>query len=458
VLETIHLTCPEGKMFGWAKFVTARLAASGFSARWVGGAVRDLLLNKLPGDVDIVTTALPQDVLRVFPGAELVGASFGVVLVKLEGMHFEVATCREERNYMDGRHPEIVNFTGDFAVDVLRRDLTVNALLYDPQAETVFDYTGGLADLREKKIRMVGDPQRRLSEDYLRMFRAVRFASRLGFEIEPVTMEAIRLMSPFSARVAAERVRDELENMFCGPDPRRALELLKAAGLLKVWLPEVEALSGVEQSKQYHPEGDVWEHTLLMFQNLHEPASAELAWSILLHDIGKVQTFQLDADNVPHFYCHESVGADMIGAIAERLRFSGKLAEAVEHAVRNHMRMASVREMRPAKLRRLLAEKNIDMELELHRLDCCSSNQLMGTWEFLVSKLAELRCGSGSSLPPALISGDDLIRWGYRPGRVFSQILNTVMDAQLEKKITARSEAEKLVKTLFPLPEKQVDE
>jgi poly(A) polymerase len=236
-------------------------------------------------------------------------------------------------------------------------------------------------------------------------------------------------MSGMTAALAAERVRQELENMLSGPDPVRALELLKSSGLLKVWLPEVDALAGVEQYAKYHPEGDVWQHTLLMFRNAQKPLDVLLAWCILLHDIGKKTTFSCGEDNIPHFYCHEQIGGDMVRLIAERLRFSSAMGEAVEHAVRNHMRFAHVRCMRTAKLRRLLAEENFAVELELHRLDCMSSNGLMESWEFLQK---EVQSSQATVLPEPLVRGKDLIRAGFLPGPDFKVMLDAAMDAQLE--------------------------
>ena len=445
--EIVKVKCPENELFRNGNQVVERFRENGFRAYFVGGAVRDLLLNRLPGDIDLVTEALPQDVLRIFPDSELVGVSFGVTLVKYAGMTFEVATCREERLYMDGRRPEEVRFTRDFELDLRRRDFTVNAMLYDPLRGEVLDFNGGLADLQQKIIRVVGVPEERFREDYLRMFRAVRFAAKLGFDLDGSAAEAIRQMNHLCADLAPERVRQELELMLCGEAPAEALRLLKFLGLLAVWLPEVDSLAGVEQHKLYHPEGDVWQHTLLMFEKLNRTADAALAWSVLLHDIGKVPTFSRDSEMIPHFYCHEAVGADMAREVAGRLRFSGELTESVCHAVRNHMRFASVREMRPAKLRRLLAGKYFDMELELHRLDCLCSNNLMDTFNFLQQQ-RELLAAS-VELPVPLVSGSDLIALGFKPGPKFKPMLETIMDAQLENKFADKASAVEFVKNTF---------
>ena len=446
--ERLYIKPPQGELFEAAVRVVQEICRAGFKAYWVGGAVRDMVLHRLPDDVDMVTTARPEQLLAVFQDAEMVGACFGVVLVKYSGFVFEVATCREERSYQDGRHPEDIRFTDDVELDLKRRDFTVNSMLYDPSESVVIDYNGGLQDIKARLLRVVGVPQERFGEDYLRMFRAVRFAAKLEFDIEETAWQAIREMAALTGKLAAERVRDEIEMMLCSLHPRRALELLKESGLLKVWLPEADVLAGVEQHPKYHPEGDVWEHTLLMFDKLKAVPEPLLAWSMLLHDIGKKPTFARGEDGIPHFYGHEAVGADMIPPIAERMRFSRGMAEGIEHAVRYHMRFASVMEMRPAKLKRLMAEKNFETELELHRVDCLASNGLVQGYEFLSRKL---NSDKPRILPEPLINGLDLIRMGYQPGAQFKVILEKVMDCQLEEQFCNKAEAEMWIRSQFPL-------
>lgn len=446
--ERLYIKPPQGELFEAAAEVVQIIGQAGFKAYWVGGAVRDMVLDRVPDDVDMVTTARPEQLQKIFPDAEMVGACFGVVLVKYSGFVFEIATCREERSYQDGRHPEDIRFTEDVELDLKRRDFTVNSMLYDPAEGVVIDYNGGLTDIKARLLRVVGVPQERFGEDYLRMFRAVRFAAKLDFVIEKSAWLAIKDMAPLTGKLAAERVRDEVEMMLCSSRARRALELLKESGMLKVWLPEVDVLAGVEQHPKYHPEGDVWEHTLLMFDKLGMVPEPLLAWSMLLHDIGKKPTFSRGEDGIPHFYGHEAVGADMIPAIAERMRFSRDMAVGVEHAVRYHMRFASVMEMRPAKLKRLMAEKNFVTELELHRVDCQASNGLVQGYEFLCSKL---RSDKPRTLPEPLINGLDLIRMGYQPGAQFKVILEKVMDCQLEDQFRSKAEAEMWIKSQFPL-------
>ena len=451
--EILKIKRPSGAMFDAAVMAADKLRRAGFMTYWVGGAPRDIALNRVPADVDMVTCARPEEIKEVFPEAEMVGACFGVVLVKCDDFTFEVATCREERSYQDGRHPESIRFTKDFVLDIQRRDFTVNAMLYDPFDELLIDHAGGLQDLRQRVIRVVGKPEERFAEDHLRLFRAIRFAARLKFDIEENAWQTICSMKFLSRSLAAERVRQELELMLTSANPAEALELLKNCGLLQVWLPEVDALAGVEQYAKYHPEGDVWQHTLLMFRNLNEPASVKLAWSILLHDIGKKAAYSCGSDNIPHFYCHESIGADMVAGIACRLRFSAELTECVTHAVRNHMRFANVVSMRQAKLKRLLAEKDFLMELELHRLDCLSSNGLMETYNFLQEKLSS---SQSVQLPELLLNGNDLIAMGYKPGRAFKIMLDALMDAQLENCVIDRSQAVDMIKNSFPLPDTDV--
>lgn len=446
--EKIRINCPENELFSAARRVVEKVRNAGFEMFFVGGAVRDLVLGNIPADIDMVTTALPQEICSIFPESEMVGACFGVVLVKFSGFVFEVATCREERLYSDGRRPDEVKFTKDVRLDLARRDFTVNAMLYDPVTGEVVDYVGGLQDIKKRLLRVVGVPQERFSEDYLRMLRAIRFAAKLQFEIDPPAWQAICSMKSLCAQIAAERVRCELESMLTNLDVARALRLLKASGILGIWLPEVDVLAGVKQHPKYHPEGDVWAHTLLMFERAGRLSDVSLAWSILLHDIGKKPAFSLGCDNIPHFYGHEAMGADMVPAIAQRLRFSREMADVVEHAVRYHMRFASVMEMREAKLKRLMAEKYFVMELELHRLDCLCSNGLTAGYEFLRERMKN---SVQLALPELFLNGSDLIKLGYKPGRLFKEILDKLMDAQLDNRISCREEALKFVKENFTL-------
>jgi poly(A) polymerase len=424
--------------------IATKLREHGFQAWLVGGCVRDLVLGREPSDYDIATDARPDQLLEFFPRAQLVGAQFGVVLV--DGV--EVATFRSDHSYQDGRHPSEVTFERGPKQDVLRRDFTINALLLDPLAlsSPVVDYVGGLEDLGRHIIRAIGDPEQRFEEDHLRMLRAVRFAARFGFEIEPATMAAIQKLHQQIMRVSPERIRDELVRILTEGAARRGFELLDQSGLLVDILPEVAAMKGVQQPPQFHPEGDVWTHTLIMLDGLKSP-EPELALGVLLHDVGKPGTFRV-ADRI-RFDGHVELGERMARDILSRLRFSNAEIEQVVALVANHMRFKHVHEMRESTLKRMLRLNRFDEHLELHRLDCESSHGNLENYEFARSKFEqsppeELR-------PPRLLTGDDLIAAGYRPGPDFARMLEAVEDAQLEGRIQSKEEALELVKsTLGP--------
>ena len=429
---------PDTKEFQVAKLVAQKLAASGFRAMLVGGSVRDMLLGSVPHDFDLVTTATPDELAAVFPGDTLlVGASFGVSLVKLDGVSLEVATAREERNYLDGRHPECVRYTTDLRIDVARRDFTVNALLYDPVNKEVVDYVGGVADLEKGVIRCVGDPIRRFSEDYLRMLRAVRFAGRFGFELDQATRAALDELAPKCAQLSGERVREEMSKILCSPRAAESIRLMLDSGLLAAVLPEVAALAGVEQPPQFHPEGDVFKHTCLMLENMVLP-TVNLAWSVLLHDVGKPACFSYDETRRIRFFGHEAAGAEMAEKVLDRLRFSVADRERIVAAVRNHMRFASVREMKSSKILRLLADDNFALELELHRLDCLSCHGKMECFVFLVD---QLRAMPDAKLPPPLVLGRDLVAAGAPPSPRFGKVLHEIYERQLAGELATRDAA-----------------
>jgi len=441
-------TPEEARAF--AEDVVRRLAGAGFRAVLAGGCVRDLLLGMQPNDYDVATSATPEQVMALFPRNVPIGAAFGVVLVLGAGdepLQVEVATFRGETSYSDGRHPDRVCFT-DEVEDVKRRDFTVNGLLLDPlkdkDPERVLDYVGGRADLQRRLIRAIGDPARRFTEDHLRLLRAVRFASTLGFEIESATFSAIHDCAARILSVSAERVREELDLMLTGPRPRRAFELLKSSGLLKHILPEVDALEGVPQPAQFHPEGDVWTHTLAMLDLLKEPALT-LALGVLLHDIGKPATFER-ADRI-RFNEHEKVGAEMAERTMQRLKYSSEETELVVGLVRQHMAFKDAQRMRPATLKRFLRQPHFAAHLELHRLDCLASHGSLDCYDLCV---AELRKQSAETLsPPPLINGHDLIALGLTPGPRFKTILAEVEDRQLEGTLTDRETALEYVRKLL---------
>ena len=418
--------------------IVKRLREAGFFACFVGGSVRDMLLGRPPKDIDIATSATPEQAAELFPHHHEVGMAFGVLVVIEDGVPFEVATLREEREYMDGRHPEIITYTDDPKLDAARRDFTINAMFYDPVSHEIIDYFGGREDLDAGILRCVGDPVLRFGEDYLRMLRAVRFAVRFGLRIDPAVRAAIEQLKQNVGKLSCERIRQEMTLMLTGPRPAEAIRELSELGLLAFLLPEVEAMRGVEQPPQYHPEGDVFVHTMLMLEHMALP-SLELAWSVLLHDVGKPLTRTVGEDGVAHFYGHEHAGAEMAEVILKRLRFSTAQTETITQAVASHMRFISVPRMRRPKLLRLMADPNFAMELELHRLDCLSSNMLMENFVFLLDEIAA-KCGQ-VELPPPLLTGRDLIELGMKPGPAFGRILKKVEDLQLEGKISSREEA-----------------
>jgi poly(A) polymerase len=430
-----------------ARNVVARLRQSGWQAWLVGGCVRDVLLGREPQDYDVATDALPGAVLTLYPDARIVGSHFGVALIREDGAEVEVATFRSDHAYLDGRHPEFVEFETDPRQDVLRRDFTINGLLLDPFTDEVLDYTGGRADVDARLIRAIGDPAARFAEDHLRMLRAVRFAARLGFEIEPRTFAAIRSLRERIRNISAERVRDELVRILTEGGARRGFELLDSTGLLDVILPEVAAMRGVAQPPEFHPEGDVWTHTLMMLEGMREPTPT-LAMGVLLHDVGKPPTFEI-AERI-RFDGHAEVGAKMAAGILERLRFSKHDADQVESLIRNHLRFKDVRAMRESTLKRFLRMERFGEHLELHRLDCACSHGWLDNYEFVKRKLEE---APADVLKPApLIRGNDLIASGYIPGPAFSRMLREVEDAQLEGRLQSRDETLAFVLSRYSPP------
>ncbi len=431
-----------------AREVVAKLKSHGHQAYFVGGCVRDLLLGGQPKDYDIATDARPERITALFPDSGLVGAHFGVVLVRDLGAQVEVATFRSDHAYEDGRHPAGVDFETDPRQDVLRRDFTINALLLDPDREEVLDFVGGRNDLRDRIIRAIGDPEARFREDHLRMLRTIRFAARLNYQIEPATFEAIRRLRGLIQNVSAERVRDELVRILTEGGARRGFELLDETGLLSEILPEIAALKGVSQPPEYHPEGDVWTHTLLLLENLRNP-TLTLALGALLHDVGKPPTFRL-ADRI-RFDGHVETGIAMAEAILTRLRFSNDEIRQVVALVANHMRFKDAPQMKVSTLKRFLRLENFPEHLELHRLDCVSSHGHLENYQLMQRKMEELP--QEHLKPPPLVTGDDLIAAGYRPGPAFAPILAAVEDAQLESRIQSKEEALALVQAHFRIPD-----
>ncbi len=425
--------------------IVQALRHGGHAAYLVGGCVRDRLLGLVPKDYDVSTSASPPAILSFFPDARPVGAHFGVMLVsRPEGVHVEVATFRSEGAYFDGRHPDRVRFETDPALDAQRRDFTVNGLMQDPVSGRALDFVNGRDDIAAKLIRAIGDPCRRFSEDHLRMLRAVRFAARLGFTIESATLAAIQQLAPNICSISAERIRDEVVRILTESHARRGFELLDETGLLIHILPEIKALQGVQQPPEFHPEGDVWTHLLLMLDQLKDPGPT-LALGVLLHDVGKPPTFRI-ADRI-RFDGHAEVGAQMAEKRLFQLRFSNEDVQQVTALVANHMRFKDVKQMRASTLKRFLCLPNFDEHLELHRLDCLASNGYTDVYEYVRKMLQEF---SREQLqPPRLINGRDMIQIGYKPGPPLGRALHTIETAQLDGEIHNREEAIALASRLL---------
>lgn len=426
-----------------------RLQAAGHVAYFAGGCVRDELLGREPHDYDIATDATPPEVLQLFPRAQYVGAHFGVVVVHEGGEMFEIATFRTDGSYRDGRRPESVTFATP-QEDAQRRDFTVNGMFLDPADGRVIDYVGGRADLQARVLRAIGDPVQRFREDRLRLMRAVRFAASLEYDVAESTWAALCGEAESLREISIERVRDEFVRILMHRNRLRGFDLLDASGLLRIILPEMEALKGCSQPPEFHPEGDVWTHTRLMLSLLPEEVSLPLVLSVLLHDSGKPATRTLDpAEGRIRFNGHDRVGAAMAESILARLKFPNQIISAVVSAVANHMKFMHVQEMRPAKVRRWLAEPGFADELELHRVDCLGSNGLLDNWEFMRTKLAE--SAETRTLPAWLVSGRDLLAAGYASGPHMAVVLRDVHDAQLDGLVSTKDEALAWVRSRHPL-------
>jgi poly(A) polymerase len=453
---------------GFATSIVQTLRRRGFEAYLAGGCVRDLLLKREPSDYDVATSATPMQVMNTFPETYAVGAQFGVVLVPLPGAPsassvqaglgspeassgtsyaVEVATFRSDLGYSDGRHPDEVRFSKDPREDVARRDFTINGMMLDPLTGEVLDFVGGRRDLEAGIIRAIGDPERRFAEDKLRMLRAVRFAARFNFAIDAGTRTAIQRLAQEIHVVSRERVRDELTKILTEGYARRAFLLLDDNGLLKEVLPEISAMKGVEQPPEFHPEGDVFIHTLMLLDNLPDPCPATLAWGALLHDVGKPATFRRAPDRI-RFDGHVDVGVKIAEEICERLRFSNHDAAHVLALVDNHMRFGHVTRMKESTLKKFLRMPHFDEHLALHRADSLASHRNLTTYELVREKLTEIP--PEKMRPTGLITGDDLIAAGYQPGPRFREILEAVEDAQLEGRLLSSDAAMEFVRREFP--------
>jgi putative nucleotidyltransferase with HDIG domain len=416
--------------------VVRRLRQEGYQAFFAGGCVRDMLLKKMPQDYDITTDAKPEEIQRLFPETIPVGAQFGVILVLIDGQPLEVASFRYDGPYLDGRRPTHVRY-GSLEEDVRRRDFTINGMVYDPIDDRLIDMVEGQKDLGRRVIRAIGEPRARFEEDRLRMIRAVRFAASLGFEIEPATFAAIQQLAATIAQIALERIGDEVTRILIEGGAHRGFELLDQSGLLAVLLPEIVALKGTLQSPDYHPEGDVFTHTLLLLSRLESP-SETLAYGCLLHDVAKPICFRQEAERIT-FYGHTETGATMAEEILKRLKRPRAVWERVAYLVRNHLRHVQAPQMRLSTLKRYLREEGIDELLELARIDALSSNGDLQYYRFCKERLAEL--DQETIRPPPLVRGDDLIALGFTPGPIFAEILRQVEDRQLGGELNSQEQA-----------------
>ena len=462
-----HAATPRanGPAYAAALRIVQTLRGHGFHAFFAGGSVRDLLLGFEPKDIDVATSATPAVVQRLFPQTLSVGAHFGVILVRSRDeagtdaeIATEVATFRNDGSYTDGRRPDAVQFSTDPREDVARRDFTINGMLLDPLAlehsgdlgGAVLDFVGGRADLAAGVVRAIGDPSRRFHEDKLRMLRAIRFAARLGFHLEPATLVAIQQLAPAIHQVSPERIRDELTRMLTEGHARRAFELLDEAGLLAEMIPEVVTMHGVQQPPDWHPEGDVWQHTMLLLEKLPAGCSATLAWGALLHDIGKPATFHIDRSKGGErirFNGHVEVGVRISEVILRRLRFSNSETEQIVALVKNHMRFGDILEMRESTLKRFFRLPRFGEHLDLHWLDCTSCHGRLELYDFAKARFEAAYVET--IRPTLLVTGNDLIRSGYKPSSLFKRMLATAEDAQLEGTIHTTADGLALVRDRF---------
>ena len=434
-----------------AREIAKRLREHSYTAYFAGGCVRDMVRGLVPKDFDIATDATPEVVQKIFPHTYAVGAHFGVVVVVQDEMNFEVATFRSDGAYLDHRHPVDVRFSSP-EEDAKRRDFTINGMFFDPEKNEVIDFVGGRADIEARLIRAIGKPTERFDEDRLRMLRAVRFATVVEYKIDDATWKALVENSAAINDISAERIRDELVKIFLSPNRVRGWDLLDESGLMRAVLPELDAMKGCLQPEQFHPEGDVFQHTRLMLGMLPAKVSVPLVFSVLLHDVAKPVTATVDETGRIRFNEHDRIGAAMTESIMERLRFSRAEIDAAVEMVRQHMVFKDVPKMRVAKLKRFMARPTFEEELELHRVDCASSHGMMDNYEFLLGKREEF--ANEPIIPPPLVRGDDLIAMGMKPGPEFGEILEAVETRQLEGELKDRPQALDWVKREYASGEK----
>lgn len=434
-----------------AMSIVRRLKQAGFEAYFVGGCVRDFVRGVTPGDYDIATSALPDQVTALFERTLAVGAKFGVIMVMADGHPYEVATFRSDDVYEDGRRPTSVHFSSA-REDVFRRDFTINGLLMDPETHQIIDYVDGLADIDRKVLRTIGDPAVRFNEDYLRMLRAIRFAANLDYAMDPATQSAIQANAANIKGISAERIAEELQKILTHGGARRGFELMADTGILQQILPEVDRMRGVSQPPRFHPEGDVWQHTMIMLEMLSGETSPliapALAWGALLHDVGKPVSRTEDDDGV-HFHGHVKLGEAIAEGVLQRLRFSRAQKDTVLSLIHHHMAFMNVQKMRPARLKRFLRMPDFHLHLQLHRLDCLASHGMLDHYDFCRHQLQNLE--HEALHPPRLLNGHDLMAMGFTPGKLIGEVLRTLEEEQLENRIHNSEEAAAFVQTRWKL-------
>ena len=416
------------------------LSDAGFESYIVGGAVRDLLIEKNPKEYDICTSATPNEINKIFKNSKLVGQSFGVSIVLQDKYAFEIATFREDFDYLDGRHPDKVKYTKNVEHDVKRRDFTVNGLLFDPIAHKIIDYCDGLLDLKNKIIRTIGDPFERFSEDYLRILRAIRFSNQLNFEIEKKTAIAMDELSHKVVNISIERVRDEISKILLSLSPAKGIRLLDKYHILNTFIPEILEMKNIQQPPDFHPEGDVFVHTCLVLDKLSESTSEnsiEVVYGALFHDIGKPDTY--DKTDRIRFNRHEYVGANKTEKICKRLKFSNKQTELIVSLVKEHMKFGNIKNMKKSTFKKFVSMENFNDHLKLHKADCLGSHGDLSLYDFTLQKLDQLN--NEPILPKPFLNGNDLINLGIKPGPIYKSILSQIFDDQLEGNIKSRDEA-----------------
>ncbi|HYB92340.1 MAG TPA: HD domain-containing protein [Candidatus Binataceae bacterium] len=430
--------------------IIRKLREAGFIAYFGGGCVRDRMLGLEPKDYDIATDARPEVVQRMFDHTVAVGARFGVIVVVIDGDQCEVATFRADAPYIDGRRPSAVRF-GAIEEDAVRRDFTIGGMYFDPIEERLIDLVGGMRDLRAGVIRAIGNPYDRFEEDRLRILRAARFAARLNFTIDPATWAAMKRSAPTINTIAAERIGEELVMMFTEGGAARGMDLMLESGLMEALLPEAVEMVGCAQPDNFHPEGDVYAHTRLAVSMLTRGVSETVAFGVLLHDIAKPRCRAVASDGRITFYGHTDQGAMMAAGIMARLRRPRAVQERVAYLVRNHLRLCMASRMRPATLKRMLAEDGFDELMQVAMLDAFASSSYLGHWHFCRRAMSAMT--AAEIRPPRLIGGDDLIGMGFAPGPRFKAILKDVEDQQLDGALATRDDALEYVRSRYRVSE-----